>query len=587
MTRLAPSVGRGLLGRRTVAARSRTGLLAAIVIVILAVLVALPLGGLVAATLGDDGSGAWGDVFVGRVAENLFWQPLGNTLLVGLGTGVLSTVLGSFLAWVVVMSDVPGRKIIGALAAVPFALPSFAIALAWESVFRNDRVGGNPGLLAALGIPVPDLLSWGALPIILTLVAHYFSLSFVVVAAALVNVGGDLLAAAELTGASRARIALRITLPAVAPALLSGFLLAFAEGVSNFAVPALLGLPVRFQTLSTRLYGAISTGDVERGYVLSILLVVIAAAVLYLGTRATGRGSFATLTGKATRARIVRTGAWRWPLAIVAGALVVATAVIPGIVLAVSTLMRRTGSFDAGLTLHYWFGGSDPAIAQGVRGVFTDPTVLNALGGTLALGASVAVGAIVLGVLGAYVLRRMPRAKVTTASISFLSYVPFLIPGVAFGAAFIAQFGAPIGPLPSLYGTFGILVLAGIAASVPFAFQTSRAALGQVSNELEEAATVAGARGPRRLGRILLPLASRGVIGGGVLVFVTMVRDLSLVVLLVTPATPLLSTMTFRYASEGFTQHANAITLVIAVISVIATLLARRLQGDRNAGSTP
>jgi iron(III) transport system permease protein len=165
--------------------------------------------------------------------------------------------------------------------------------------------------------------------------------------------------------------------------------------------------------------------------------------------------------------------------------------------------------------------------------------------------------------------------------------VPFLIPGVAFGAAFIAQFGAPIGPLPSLYGTFGILVLAGIAGSVPFAFQTSRAALGQVSNELEEAATVAGARGPRRLGRILLPLASRGVIGGGVLVFVTMVRDLSLVVLLVTPATPLLSTMTFRYASEGFTQHANAITLVIAVISVIATLLARRLQGDRNAGSTP
>ncbi|MGO8609718.1 ABC transporter permease subunit, partial [Rhizobium johnstonii] len=82
-----------------------------------------------------------------------------------------------------------------------------------------------------------------------------------------------------LTGASRTRVALRITLPAVAPALVSGFLLAFAEGVSNFAVPALLGLPVRFQTLSTRLYGAISTGDTERGYVLSILLVVIAAVV--------------------------------------------------------------------------------------------------------------------------------------------------------------------------------------------------------------------------------------------------------------------------------------------------------------------
>ncbi|PPF81405.1 iron ABC transporter permease [Pseudoclavibacter sp. RFBJ3] len=581
--RPTPSRGRGW---RTVASRGRIGVLAAVVIAILVVLVALPLGGLVAATVGERGAGAWGDVFVGRIAGNLFWQPLGNSLLVGLGTGLLSTVIGAFLAWVVVMSDVPGRTIIGALAAVPFALPSFAIALAWETVFRNDRIGGSPGLLQSFGIAVPDALAWGAVPITLTLVAHYFSLSFLVVAAALANVGGDLLAAAELTGASRLHIALRVTLPSVAPALLAGFLLAFAEGVSNFAVPALLGLPVRFQTLSTRLYGSISTGDVERGYVLSILLVVIAAAVLFLGTKATGRGSFATLTGKATRARAVRTGVWRIPLLVAASSLVLVTAIVPGIVLAVSTVLRRTGRVDGGFTLHFWTGGSDPGIAQGVRGILTDPTVITALGGTLALGASVAVGAIVLGVLGAYVLRRLPRARVTSGTISFLSYVPFLIPGVAFGAAFIAQFGTPIGPLPSLYGTFWILILAGVAASVPFAFQTSRAALGQVSSELEEAATVAGARGPRRLARILLPLSARGVVGGGVLVFVTMVRDLSLVVLLVTPATPLLSTMTFRYASEGFTQHANAITLIIAAISVAATLLARRLQGDRNAGST-
>lgn len=64
-----------------------------------------------------------------------------------------------------------------------------------------------------------------------------------------------------------------------------------------------------------------------------------------------------------------------------------------------------------------------------------------------------------------------------------------------------------------------------------------------------------------------------------------MVRDLSLVVLLVTPATPLLATMTYRYASEGFTQHANAITCVIAVISVVATLLARRLTRAQPTGT--
>lgn len=583
---LAPAPAPAPPRRRRVAPRGRILVLAAAVLAVLAVLVALPLGGLVSATLAPNAAGAWTEVLLSPLSQNLFWQPLAGSLIVGLGTGLLATIIGGFLAWVVVLSDIPFRRTIGVLAALPFALPSFAIALAWETVFRNDRIGGNPGILAAMGIQAPDWLAWGAVPITLTLVAHYFSLSFVVVAAALANVGGDLLAAAELTGASRTRVALRITLPAVAPALVSGFLLAFAEGVSNFAVPALLGLPVRFQTLSTRLYGAISTGDTERGYVLSILLVVIAAVVLYLGTRATSRGSFAVVTGKATRARVVRTGAWRWPILLLAAVLVISTAIVPAVVLAISTLLRRSGSLDGGFTLHYWIGASDPSIAQGMRGILLDPVVVQAGLNTLGLGLAVAVGATLVGVLAAYVMRRMPRSKVVGGAIAFLCFVPFLIPGVAFGAAFIAQFGAPIGPLPALYGTFAILVLAGVAASLPFAFQTARSSFGQVSGELEEAASVAGAGGMRRLGRIVLPLASRGVVGGSVLVFVTMVRDLSLVVLLVTPSTPLLSTMTFRYASEGFTQQANAITLIIAVISVAATLLARRLQRARTTGST-
>lgn len=563
----------------TILARPITWI-ALLVAAVLVVLVAAPLAGLVAATFREDGGGSWADVLASPLSRNLFWQPLGNSLLVAIGTGVVSTLLGGFLAWVVVVSDVPGRKIIGILATIPFALPSFAIALAWESVFRNERLGGNPGLLASIGIAVPDMLSWGAVPVTLTLVAHYYSLSFVVVAAALAGIGGDLIAAAELTGASRARVAARIALPAVAPALLSGFLLAFAEGISNFAVPALLGLPVRFQTLSTRLYGAISTGDTERGYVLSIVLVLIAAVVLYLGNRATRGRSFAVITGKASRPRTVRTGLWRWPLLAGSLALVTATTIIPGLVLAVSTLLRRTNDLDGGFTLHFWLGESDSSIAQGFRGVLRDPVLLQAGIGTIALGASVALCAGALGLVAAYVVRRV-RSSVVGAGIGFLAYVPFLIPGIALGAAFIAQFGAPIGPIPSLYGTFAILVVAGTAASLPFAFQTSRSALGQVSNELEEAALVAGAGTGRRIGRILLPLSARGVTGGAMLVFVTMVRDLSLVVLLVTPATPLLAVQTFRYASEGFTQHANAITLVIAAVSVAATLLARRLQGAR------
>ncbi|GIG35612.1 ABC transporter permease [Cellulomonas pakistanensis] len=559
-------------------ARRPVSWLAAAVVAVLVVLVLLPLAGLAGATVGPDADGAWADVVASPLSGALLWQPLGGSLLVGLGTGLLATLVGAYLAWVVVMTDAPGRRAVGALAAIPFALPSFAIALAWETVFRNDRIGGEPGLLAALGVAVPDWLAWGPVSVVLTLVAHYYSLSFVVVAAALTNVGGDVVAAARLTGASRWQVATRVVLPSVGPALLSGFLLAFAEGVSNFAVPALLGLPVRFQTLSTRLYGAISTGDAARGYVLSLVLVAVAGLVLLAGQRMTRGRSYSTITGKATRAQRLRLGPARWPLAALAWGIVVATAVVPGVVLAVSTVLRRTGSLDGGLTWHYWVGASDPSVAQGTRGVLRDPVVLDALGGTIALGLAVAVGAVVLATLASLALRALPRARALHATVSTLGYVPFLVPGVALGAAFIAQFGTGSGPLPSLYGTFAILVLAGIAASLPFALQTARAAFGQVSTELDEAAVLTGAGGARRFGRITLPLVSRGLANGGVLVFVTMVRDLSVVVLLVTPATPLLSMLTFRYASEGFTQHANAITLVIAAVAVVATLLARRLE---------
>lgn len=546
---------------------------------VLAVLVVVPMVGLVASTLRPTGREAWSDVLTGRLSTALLWEPLVNSMLVGAATAAGSVLLGGGLAWLVVMTDVPLRRTIGLLATVPFALPSFALALAWETVFRNDLVGGRVGLLADLGVAVPDWLAWGPLPVAATLVAHYFSLTFLLAAAALATVNGELMEAASMTGAGRLRIARSIALPVVTPALVSGGLLAFAEGVSNFAAPALLGLPVRFQTLSTRLYGAISTGDVERGYVLSLLLIAVAATVLFAGNRMTAGGrSFATIGGKGGRRVRIGLGRWRTPLGAAALGLCLATSVLPGLVLLASSFARRTNSFTAGSTTHFWTGASDPSFAQGQRGVLRDPQIVDAVLTTVGLGLAVALAATVLGTAIGYVTVRLRGARPVTGSLTLLSYLPFLVPGIALGAAFIAQFGRPIGPLPALYGTFALLVIAGTAYTLPFAAQAGRGAVGQIAPDLEEAAVLSGAELPRRAGRIVLPLAARGLLAGASLVFVNIVRDLSLVVLLVTPSLPLLSVLTYRYASEGFAQFANAITVLIVVLSVGATVLARRLE---------
>jgi iron(III) transport system permease protein len=549
-----------------------------VVLALLILLIVAPMARTVLMTLAPDAIGAWSDVLWGRLSPNLFWRPLGTTMMLGVVVGTACVLLGGILAWAVVMTDVPFRRTLGVMATLPFMIPSFATALAWGSLFRNDRVGGDTGWLQGLGLPVPDWLAWGIVPTIVVLVLHYFSLAFTIIAAALATVNSDLVEAAQIAGAKGRRILLGIVLPVATPALVAAGSLCFAGAVSNFAAPALLGLPVRMQTLSTRLYGMIEVGQVERGYVIGILLVVISAAILWAGNRiVSGRRSYATITGKGGRAKRFELRAARWPVFAVAAAILTASTVVPVIVLIASSLAPSSSELFSNWTLHYWTGLPDPSIAQGTPGIVHNPDIIRATAITLGLGLTVAVAGMAIGLMASYTTARY-REGWLSAAITQIAFLPLLIPGIAFGAAYIAFLGAPIGPFPALYGTFALLVIAGTAYLLPFSVQTGRAVIQQVSGELEESARLTGAGFARRMAAITVPLAIRGLAAGGILIFVKIIRDLSLVVLLFTPTMPVMSVLAYRYASEGFGQFANAITVVILVLSILATLIANRLQ---------
>ncbi len=574
-------------GRRVRFAQGTT--LKLVVLALLSALIVLPLVSTVLFTLRPDTVVAWSDVLVGRLAPNLFWEPLANTLIIGLVVSIFCVLLGGFLAWLVVMTDVPFRKTIGVMATLPFMIPSFATALAWVSLFRNDRIGGQTGWFQGLGLEVPDALSWGMGPTLIVLTLHYFSLAFTIIAAALATVNSDLVEAAQIAGAKGRRILMGIILPVTTPALVAAGSLCFAGAVSNFAAPALLGLPVRMQTLSTRLFGMIEVGQTARGYVIGILLVLVSALFLWLGNRAiSGRRSYATITGKGGRAKRFALRGARWPLAAVAFAILSASTVVPVIVLFASSFAPSSSALFSDWTLHYWAGPSIASIADGTPGILHNPEITRSILVTLGLGLAVAVAGMAIGLLAAYTVARY-REGLMSAAITQISFLPLLVPGIAFGAAYIAYLGRKIGPfdLPftdaaipafSLYGSFALLVIAGTAYLLPFSVQTGRAVIQQVSGELEESARLTGAGFLRRLMAITVPLAIRGMVAGGILIFVKIIRDLSLVVLLFTPTMPLMSVLSYRYASEGFTQYANAIAALILTLSIIATLIASRLQ---------
>lgn len=548
------------------------------VLLVIGVLIAGPLLRVLFETLAPQTITAWSDVVISPLSRNLLWVPLTNTLILGVGVASGCVLIGGFLAWLVVMTDVPFRRTIGLLATLPFMIPSFATALAWGSLFRNSRVGGQTGFLEGLGLFIPDWLSWGMVPTLIVLTAHYYSLAFTVIAAALATVNSDLVEAAQMTGAKRGRIFAGIILPVALPAIVSGASLTFAGAVSNFAAPALLGLPVRMQAMATRLFGMIEIGQTARGYVIAILLIAVSAFFLWFGNKIiSGRRSYATITGKGGRAKRFELGASRLPLLVIAAAICTLTTIVPVIVLIASSLAPSSSTLFSDWTLHYWLGESNPAIAQGQAGVFHNPFIVSATSTTVSLGLVVAVTGSILGLMVAFTLARY-RTGFLSGVINQVAFLPLLVPGIAFGAAYIALFGAPIGPFPALYGSFALLVIAGTAYLVPFSVQTGRAVIQQVSGDLDESARLTGAGFFRRLSAITIPLASRGLAAGAIIIFVKIMRDLSLVVLLFTPTTPVLSVLAYRYASEGFTQFANAITVVILIISIAATLLANRLQ---------
>jgi iron(III) transport system permease protein len=139
--------------------------------------------------------------------------------------------------------------------------------------------------------------------------------------------------------------------------------------------------------------------------------------------------------------------------------------------------------------------------------------------------------------------------------------------------------------VPALYGTFALLVLVTVAKQLPYTVRSGVSSMLQVSQELEEAAVILGASWWSRLRKIMLPLTKSGFVAGALIVLITSMRELSLYILLVTPANRVLTTQTYRFIEVGYTQFSNAMTVLLTLLVVVLTFLINKWQKtDLGAG---
>ena len=525
----------------------------------------------------------WYRFFVSESAYTFFYRPLVNTLIISFGLSFLALLIGGALAWLVVRTDMPLKETISNWAVVPYILPSWTLALAWISLFKNDRIGGEKGIVSALtGFEPPDWFAYGLFPITITLALHYFPFAFLLIGGALRNIDAQLEESASLVGAGRLAIIRRITIPLIVPSIMAAFLLSFARGLGTFGTPAFLGGPVREFVLSTSLYGNLIGQRPGLGYLAALVMIVIGMLVLYMDHRMVGaRKSFVTVAGKGARLGLIELGRWRWALAGFILFFLFSVIVVPLVALAIDTVMLIPGVYSwENLTLHYWIGEASYSIGLGTgeAGIFKNPQILSALKNTFSLAFVVAFVTCLMGILVGYAIVKR-RGTFISKCLDQISFLPYLIPSIALGATLLAMFAVPRGPIPSLHGSFLLLVIVCSISALPYAVKAGISAMRQIGGELEEAALMAGAGWWTRMRRIIVPIQKSTYFAGMLLPFISVTRELSLVILLVTPTTQLATTISLLFTDRGWYPYTNGIVFILTVVVVGCTVLSRRVMG--------
>ena len=567
-----------------------------IAVVLLVYLIVLPLLDMIATTFelaqrdiravgggkaGDFTLYYWQRLLASELSWTMLIKPLINSLVIGVCVSVCAILLGSILAWLMVRSDLPFKKFFSLAVIIPYMIPSWCKSQAWLSMFKTARLGGAPGFMASLGLDVPEWLAYGPVAIIIVLTLHYYAYTYLLVSSALNSINSELEEMGEIQGAGKAMILRKITLPLVLPAILSAVILTFSKAIGTFGTINYLGSPVQYYTLSSQLYMNINSRDTQTGFAMAILMIIIASIAVFVNQKLIGsRKSYATIGGKGGRSTLIGLGKVGRP--VITAALFVFFAVgiiMPIVILIMESFMLKEGIYSLdNFTLHYWIGESNPQIMEGLPGIFKNDEFINSLFNSLRLTLVNGVFGTIFGQLLGYITAK-GRGRLHGKLVEQLVFIPYLIPSVAFGGIYLSMFSQPqqifgVTLVPALYGTFALLTLVSVVKHLPFAARAGTSNMLQISGELEEAATIEGAGFFRRFVKIVVPLSKGGFISGFMLIFVSIMKELDLIILIMTPTTSTLPYLAFRYQNGNSPQASDCVAIVMFSIVFLVYAIA-------------
>jgi iron(III) transport system permease protein len=539
---------------------------------VLVALMALPLawlGYMSVSTAKGTSFGHYREVFLDPALQKALW----HTVVLAFWTGLASVAIGAPLAWLTARTNVPGKKVIRALVMASFVTPPFLGAFAWVMLS-----GPNAGLLnttwrqlTGSAEPLFNIFTMGGLVFVVTM--YTFPYVYIMLANTLALIASDLEDAAAIHGAGRVTVALTITLPLVAPAIVSGFILAVLQALALFGSPAILALPAGFHTITTQVWSFFQfPPKVEQAAAISIPLLLATALLLLFQKRLLGRRGYASVGGKGGQRRTIALGIWRYPALAAVLVVMACSIVLPYGILAKAAFSRAWAQPLS------W---GNLTLANVTFTLFEYSSTQAAIVNTLELGlATATVGAVMVALLS-YVTNR--RLVVGHQIVAFLALAPVVIPGIVLAVAlFIAYTRPPF----VLYGTLAILFIAYLTKEMPVGYAQSDATFRSIPPDLEEAGRILGAGRLRILRDVTAPLARSGIIAAWCFIFIGVIRELSASIILFTPNTKVMSVVIFDLKEEGQFGAIAVLGLIMlaltfATVSLVQAALGRDVLGVR------
>ena len=500
------------------------------------------------------------------LADEDFWAAGLNSVVLAASMVAIAVPVGAALAYLVVRTDLPARRTLETLVLMPLFVSPMVLAFGY--VVSLGPVGflttAYESVLGAAPWNIYSMLAT-ALIVALTHVPHVY----LYVAAALRLVPSDSEEAARVAGAGPWRTALTVTLPMVLPSIGVGAVLVFFLGFELFGLPYVLGDPEGRLVLSTYLYKLttrLGTPSYQLMAVVVVAIMVVTLPLVTLQRLVTAQARrYATVRGKAVRARLVPLGRWRW-LAFAAIMLwLVAVVIVP---LAGITLRSVVSSWGLGVNLADVLTLRNYAAIDSMRGVGRS-IVNTALIATFGAALSVAAYA-------AFTLATHRWPGWFSRVFDYLVLLPRAMPGIVAGLAIFWLF-LFVAPLKPLLNTLASIWLAYTLVWMPFGLRLVSNAVGQIGEELEDAARVAGA-GPGRVARdVVLPLARHGLLASWLLTFLLFAREYSTGIYLIGSGSEVMGAMLVSLWSAGNIDVVSALSVINTVMIALGIAIALRL----------